>query len=304
MPWMLAPPCRDATWAAIRSPASGLVMSSCSAEPCSWLASAARGSPAAGTSTQTTVAPSRAATVAICAPMPRAAPVTTTTCPARGAARPLRDVLASLATSRSLPNHRQRTSFGGELGEERDGAAPTVQAWPSTKAERPSSRKERVEARSAGSRSDGTWTRLVVAPPRSSLPTVRLMPSRAWWTALASSPSASASATSTTRPDASRAFIAGRSTARSCSRPSRVDQATGVDDERTDPAGIGRFVRRRVEDGGVGGDPEQREAVARPGRSRPATPAPPGRGGVHGRDAAVAARPARGVRRRPCRGRT
>ena len=59
-------------------------MSSCSAVPPISLATSASLSPAAGMSTATTWAPSRAMTFAIAAPMPRAAPVTTATLPASG----------------------------------------------------------------------------------------------------------------------------------------------------------------------------------------------------------------------------
>ena len=59
-------------------------MSSCSAVPPTSLAVRASASPAAGMSTHTTVAPSRASVVATVRPMPRAAPVTTATLPVTG----------------------------------------------------------------------------------------------------------------------------------------------------------------------------------------------------------------------------
>ena len=71
---MSTPPWRSAS--ARRGAARRPVMSSCSAEPPIRLATAARSSPWAGTSRQTTCAPSRASTSAIAAPMPREAPVT------------------------------------------------------------------------------------------------------------------------------------------------------------------------------------------------------------------------------------
>ena len=64
--------------------------------------------------------------------------------------------------------------------------------------------------------SSATCTRLLVAPCRNSLPTLRMMPSRACRTAAASTLGAVAGspATMITRPDGSIAFTAGRSSAR------------------------------------------------------------------------------------------
>ena len=96
------------------------------------------------------------------APMPRAAPVTTTTRPSNGRRGQLR-----------------AASFDG----------PTRHVCPLTKAERPSSRKDSVEARSAARRCrsgrtpGSTWRR-----PAAPCATVRLMPSMPWATALASRP--------------------------------------------------------------------------------------------------------------------
>ena len=70
---MSIPPCRAAC-ARIVDAAPVPVMSSCSAVPPTELAVRASASPAAGMSTQTTVAPSRASVEATVAPMPRAAP--------------------------------------------------------------------------------------------------------------------------------------------------------------------------------------------------------------------------------------
>ena len=76
-------------------------------------------SPAAGTSRQTTCAPSRASTWAIAAPMPRAAPVTSATWPASGRSQ-------SSGTSRR--------------------PAPIRITWPETYAERADSRNRRVDS--------------------------------------------------------------------------------------------------------------------------------------------------------------
>ena len=71
---------------------------------------------------QTTCAPSRASTSAIAAPIPREAPVTAASLPASGADQ----------------------SAGASAA-----AAPTRITWPDTYAERPESRKRRVDSSSA-----------------------------------------------------------------------------------------------------------------------------------------------------------
>ena len=190
-------PCLVTTWPAILAPASGRVMSSWRALPPISLATLASASPDAGTSTATTVAPSRANVRAMAAPMPRAAPVTTTTRPVKGCSRS------------GVPP----TGSPGLRG-------ATVIVWPATKAERPSRRNRRDAARSSAEVPASSRSRFEVDPPRSSLPTVRLMPSSAWATALASRPSTADAAIPTMmmRPDLSRPFIAGRSSARTPSR--------------------------------------------------------------------------------------
>ena len=92
------PPCRDVACSTIRRPASSAVTSSWRAVPPTSLATPVSASPAAGTSTATTVAPSRARTRAISAPIPRAAPVTTATLPCEGS--PSRVGVAARATRR------------------------------------------------------------------------------------------------------------------------------------------------------------------------------------------------------------
>ncbi len=69
---------------AIRSGASGAVMSSSIASPPTLAATWRRSSPAWGTSRPTTSAPSAASVSAIAAPIPREAPVTSATLPASG----------------------------------------------------------------------------------------------------------------------------------------------------------------------------------------------------------------------------
>ena len=68
------------------------------------LATATSCSPAAGTSTATTVAPSRARVSAIEAPMPRAAPVTTATRPASGVSQSSGSAPAAESTASSWPS--------------------------------------------------------------------------------------------------------------------------------------------------------------------------------------------------------
>ena len=71
---MSTPPCRSRRCSISRCGASSAVMSSWSAVPPISLATAASESPAAGMSTATTWAPSRAMTFAIAAPMPAGRP--------------------------------------------------------------------------------------------------------------------------------------------------------------------------------------------------------------------------------------
>ena len=99
-------------------------------------------SPAAGTSTPTTVAPSRARTRAIAAPMPRAAPVTTATLPASGRSPESRRAAGAGADPEHLAVDVGRAAGQEEL----DGAAAPSASAPSA-----------------------TSTRLAVAPARSSL---------------------------------------------------------------------------------------------------------------------------------------
>ena len=68
----------------MRCGASLPVMSRVSQSPSSSFISACSSLAACGTSTPTTVAPSRCRTRAICSPMPRLAPVTSATLPASG----------------------------------------------------------------------------------------------------------------------------------------------------------------------------------------------------------------------------
>ena len=90
----------------MRSTASSAVTSSVSAVPPTLVAVSASASAAlTPTSMATTLAPSRANTSAIVAPMPRAAPVTTATLPSSGLSQ----------------------SAGGA-----ESAAPTRNTWPST----------------------------------------------------------------------------------------------------------------------------------------------------------------------------
>ena len=89
----------------MRSTASSAVTSSVSAVPPTLVAVSASASAADSTSMATTLAPSRANTSAIVAPMPRAAPVTTATLPSSGLSQ----------------------SAGGA-----ESAAPTRNTWPST----------------------------------------------------------------------------------------------------------------------------------------------------------------------------
>src|SRR5674476_1078908 len=196
--WMIAysrasAPYRSATCAAIRSPASGTVMSSCSAVPWISLTTFASASPDAGTSTPTTVAPSRANVRAMAAPIPRAAPVMATIFPSYG--------LVVRATSSST------------------WATPTRHDCPSTYADRPSSRNRSVDASASGEVSGSTHTRFEVAPPRSSFATVRFRPSKPCASTRGSSSSydSGVRAMRMIRPLRSRLRIAGRNTPRTYS---------------------------------------------------------------------------------------
>ena len=104
------------------------------------LAVRARASPADGTSTQMTVAPSRRSVEATVAPMPRAAPVTTAVRPASG-------------LSQSTP----------WLEPEKPGTVPTSRRCPWTNAERDDRKKRSVDSRSFSAPS-ATCTRFTVAP--------------------------------------------------------------------------------------------------------------------------------------------
>ncbi len=108
------------------------------------------GSAFCGTSTPMIVAPSRASVSAIEAPIPRAAPVTSAVRPASGR-------LGSLLTS---------------------GPVPIRATWPSTYADLGERKKRSVES-SCSWASGATYTRLTVAPRFTSLPRLRVKPSRA-----------------------------------------------------------------------------------------------------------------------------
>ena len=151
--WMMrsSPPCRARACSAIWSAARGSVTSNCSADPPTSLITSAKDSPACGTSTPITVAPSRASTRTISAPIPRAAPVTTATFPASG----------WVASAENSPT------------------PVTTSGWPSTKADRPENKKRSVpmtEGAATGT-PPATMTELAVAPARSSLATDRMKPS-------------------------------------------------------------------------------------------------------------------------------
>ena len=109
---------------------------------------------ACSTSMHTTLAPSRANTSAIVAPMPRAAPVTTATLPSSGLSQ----------------------SAGGA-----ESAAPTRNTCPSTYADLPDRMNRTVDSSpvAAGLASGDRYTRFTVAPRRISLPSERVNPSSA-----------------------------------------------------------------------------------------------------------------------------
>ncbi len=81
------PPCFSFRWCAIRCGASLPVMSRVIQSPSSSFIRVCSSLAACGTSTPTTVAPSRCSTRAICSPMPRLAPVTSAILPASGLVR-------------------------------------------------------------------------------------------------------------------------------------------------------------------------------------------------------------------------
>ncbi len=123
------------------------------------LATPASPSPAAGTSTATTVAPSRARVSAIAAPMPRAAPVTTATRPASG---------------RTAASGSCRAATGaGPAG------TPIRTTCPSTYAERADRKNRTAESAAAGGASGRITSRFAVAPARTSLAAERTSPSSA-----------------------------------------------------------------------------------------------------------------------------
>ena len=133
-------PCRVRQCSRMRAPASGAVMSRASAVPPTSFTTSASASPAAGTSTPTTTAPSRASVRTMAAPMPRAAPVTTATLPASGRA-------ASAGTAPS--------------------AVATGTNWPETYAARPESRNASAPAApGAVSGTPSPRTRPLAVPPR------------------------------------------------------------------------------------------------------------------------------------------
>ena len=136
-------------------------------------------------------------------------------------------------------------------------AAPPRHACPSTYAERPSSRNRSVEARAWGVVSGSTQTRFEVAPPRSSLATVRFNPSRPCASTRGSSSSnvSGVRATKMMRPLRSRARIAGRSTPRTYSRSvtarSSVRSSTSAPKRPSYPGGTGRPASPSVRASGV-----------------------------------------------------
>ena len=156
------PPCAWSRCRASRCGASTAVTSRVTASPPSSVISSCRSEATAGTSTPTTVAPSRCRTRAMEAPMPREAPVTSTTRPAQWARQ------SSVPASVGPPD-------------------PTRTTWPETYADLGESRNASVEPR-ASSAPGATWTSCAVAPARISLPSERVKPSRARWATCSSTP--------------------------------------------------------------------------------------------------------------------
>ena len=215
---MSTPPWRSREVLGERGGASSAVMSSCSAVPPIRLATAARSSPWAGTSRQTTCAPSRASTSAIAAPIPREAPVTS------------RDP----AVQRPLP----------VVGRVLRPPSPTRITWPRRR--RPSGRRAGSAASTRGSprrpaHVDELGGRAARAPP---WPRERTKPSSARWATPRASPPPRA---------ACRARAGGRSARARGSRAGRSRTARAGRRVRSMPRGVEdqRAERRLV----VGGSP-------------------------------------------------